>query len=347
MTVIVGLEAVANGEKAVVIGADRLQVNGHLATSQFLRYLQSKNPNNLSYCFKFLKESKMDKIKMGFGRKIKVSRDKDALLAHTGVDNDANKQICKFLLNNPRFLNQDEFLTKLLFPFDLPTELIKDGTNHYKSTYDLVNTLKKGYIPEVRRIFDMAVATKHEVNTSILRFAWWDRNYNAELSEYLFSKTFNIKGNSTPLLLDIALTGALTQRQYYAKGCGGIYALEYMRKRLGTDEFKFFHSMESSLDRTIKLDEAIDIVTGAVNYANEKSPFCKGLDYAILASKGVDLHFSNDKAIYEINLINLMNERIETLQKEISELGIIKNSYQNYITSSSLSDSSTSTSSSG
>jgi len=327
MTVIVGLEASAGDEKIVVIGADRLNVNGDLSTAQFLRYVNCENPNNLSFGFDFLEKTGMDKIKLKFGPKIKVSKNRDALLAHTGVNNEANQQVSKLLLNPEDFLKQDAFLMELLSPFKIDPKITQEILSDYRSSFDLKRSLGKGYVPEIRRIFDMAVAKEHKLRSPLFRLSWWDRNYNAALSEYLFSSGFNFDDKSRILLLDISLTGALTRRQYYAKGYGGKYALEYMRDRLGTRQLGFFHDSESLIERDISLDEAVDIVTNAINFANKKSDFCRGLDYAIITSKGIDTHFSNEQGEYEISLMELINRRTSNLRTEINQLKTIKQRY--------------------
>lgn len=323
MTVIVGLEY----QEGLVLGADRLQVKGDLYLSQFLRYTQTENPNYLSFAFKFLQEKGLDKIKFSLGSKIHLSKNQDSVLMHTGTNNDTNKQIYKFLLNPDEFLQDDSFLLQMLFPFEIDPKIAGQVLDDYKNSFNLEKRLKQGYVPEIRRIFDLAVAKKHEVDSEMFKLAWWDRNYHTALSEYLFAKRFQSPESQKIILLDIFLTGALTRRQYYAKGCGGEFALEYMRKRLGTSGFRFIHDSESQIKQAVEKNEAIDIVTNAVKYTNEKSEFCQGLDYAIITPSGIETHFTNNQEGYEIGINSLIDKRINSLKKEITQLKKIKTEY--------------------
>lgn len=125
-------------------------------------------------------------------------------------------------------------------------------------------------------------------------------------------------------MFDIALTGAVTPRQYFAKGCGAGYALEYMRNRLGTSSLQFLYPAETKIKRDINLEEAVRIIKGAVEYANHCSDFCKGFDYIVLRKEGVETHFSDEEFSYEIGLIQLIERRMANLRCEIGQLRKIK-----------------------
>jgi len=325
MTVIVGLET-NDKEKAVVIGTDRMVINGELLITQFLRYIESDCPSDVNSCFKFLRKRGVDKVKFELGRKIEISEKRKIMLSHTGVKNDSHEQVRKLLLEPEEFLKQDSFLMELLFPLGCPKEQRDLILESYKELFNLDHRLSVRYIPEIRRIFDLSAVRFHDINCGFFRIAYWDRNYNVGLSEYLFAKLFGDK--DLPTLFDVALTGSVMPRQYCAKGCGAKYALEYMRKRLGTQEGKFFYSTESKIEKSICSEEAVDIVKGAINYTNKRSDFCDGLDYAILTRDRIEENFSNEEKTHEIDLVSLIDRRLKNLKIESQQLKRIRQKYQ-------------------
>lgn len=68
MTVIVGLETNKTKEKAVVLGTDRLHLNGEPLIADSLIAISSDSIYNLEDCFRFLQERRLDKVKLSLGR---------------------------------------------------------------------------------------------------------------------------------------------------------------------------------------------------------------------------------------------------------------------------------------
>lgn len=322
MTVIVGLETNV-GEKAVVIGSDKLSLNGEPLIVECIRYIEKDPVYGLDSCFRFLEEKGLDKVMLKSGRKIEISEDNERALAHTGKDNEAHKQVSNLLLSPGEFLKNDSLLTELLFPLGYPKDLLEQHLKEYRTSFNLDLRLAAQQIPEVRRIFDIHIARLRVLDFKFFKIAYWDRNYHPVLSEYLFAKLFD----KEPKLFDIALTGAVTPRQYFAKGCGAEYALEHMRDKLGTNKGTYFYATETEVKKAIDLEEAVKIAKGAVEYANEKSEFCKGFDYVILRREGIETHFSDKQESYEIDIIGVIDKRIKNREEEISQLKSIKDRY--------------------
>jgi len=324
MTVIAGLETTV-GENAVVIGLDRLDVNGEILIAECIRHIASDPTYSLSSCFRFLEEKGLDRLKLKLGRKIEFSQKNNSAIAHTGVKNDAHDQVSKLLLDPKEFLKQDSFLADLLFPLGCPRELKREFIEAYRKSFNLDLRLLARFIPEVKRIFDINLAKRNEFDFKFFKIAYWDVNYNPELSEYLFAKLFG--EDKQPKLFDVTYTGAALPRQYYAKGCGRTHALEYMRKRLGTQEGTFFYPAESQIENKVCLEEAIDIVKGAITHAGEKNDFCKGCDYLVLTKERMTTYFSDEKGTYEIDLLDLIDRRIKSIRDEIEQLASIRKRY--------------------
>ncbi len=324
MTVIVGLEAAC--EKGVVIGADRASVNGIKNLAEHIKYL-GKRKEDLPYFLEFLKINNIDKVILKPCRKIEVSKDEKSLIAHTGINNEALKRAVSLLLNPDEFLQDTDFLKRLLFPFSIPEELQGETLRSYLSSFNLKQRILDTYIPEIRRIFDLAAVEEHELRFNEFRRAYWDRNYNPAFSEFLFSTLFGEDDKATPMLLDVSLTGAVYRREYWANGSGQSYALDYMRKRLKTSPG--FFGDESKIKRAVSIDEAVDIVKGAVEYANKRNQFCKGLDYAIATPDGVETHFSDEDITAEIDLRQLISTRISELRREQRLLKKAETRYKN------------------
>lgn len=323
MTVIVGLEASVNDNKAVVIGSDRLCVNGELLIVESIRHIATDPVYSLSSCFRFIQERGLDKVKLKFGRKIQISEENKAILAHTGETNQAHEQVSGLLLNPKKFLEQDSLLFELMLPLGSPKDIRQEFLESYKCTFNLDLRLLTRFIPEVKRIFDIHIAKRRELDFEFFKIAYFDRNYHPVLSEYLYTKLFD----GSPKLFDIACTGAVTPRQYYAKGCGAKNALKYLRRRLGTTEVTYLYPAESQIERKVSLTEAIDIVKGAIEHTNEREEFCKGMDYVIFMRDGIEPHFSDEEKTYEIDLPSLINRRIKTLRDETQQLRNIKREY--------------------
>lgn len=184
MTVIVGLETTV-GEKAIVLGADRLGVNGDLLVAECIRNIAEDSVYSLESCFEFLKEKGLDRVKLKAGRKIKVSKENNSALTQTGGKNKANEQIEMLLLNPKEFLKNDSLLMEMLFPMGGPENILHEYLKSYKKAFNLASRLKLPFFPEVRRIFDIHTAKRRDLNFGPFKIAYWDRNYHPVLSEYL------------------------------------------------------------------------------------------------------------------------------------------------------------------
>ena len=325
MTVIVGLETNVGG-KAVVIGSDRLQLTQEHAWVKCLGLIEKSKSFDLSPYFSLLKKTGRDKVIMSSKRKINISPDEGTLLAHTGVDNKANEQVNEFLLDTKRFLKNSPLLTALFFPIGCPRDdsVLESYLQMYKSSFSLERSLFAGFIPEVRRIFDIHTAGLNVRETPFGILANWDRNYNPVLSEYLFAKLLD----GAPGLFEITATGAVAKRQYFANGAGGMYALEHMRERLGTQDVSLFHPAESKIEKSIGLKDAVEIVSGAVGYACYCNNFCRGFDYVVLRKEGVESHFSDEEFSCELSVSDLIDRRIKRSVREVEQLRRIKNKYE-------------------
>lgn len=325
MTVIVGLETTV-GEKAVVIGSDKLQVTKESSWLHCLRLIETSPDFDLSPYFNFLEERGRDKVTMNSTRKIKISPDRMAALTHTGSDNKAHEQISEFLLDTTNFLKNTPFLTPLFFPLGYPEDeaILKKYIEMYKSSFDLDRSLFAEHIAEIRRIFDIHTARLNVKDTPLGIIVNWDRNYSPVLSEYLFAKVFQ----GTPRLFEITATGAVVPRQYFAKGSGQGYALNHMRDRLGTCDASFFCQRESKIEKEVDLEEVVEIVKGAIEYACYYSPFCRGFDYVILREEGIEPYFSDEEFSCEISIPELIDNRMGKLNREVEQLKRIKHKYQ-------------------
>lgn len=325
MTVIAGLETTV-GEKAVVLASDRLQILPASTWVQCLGLIEKSPDFDLTPYFKMLEEQNRDRCILTSSRKIEISPDNQRALAHTGIDNQSNRQISELLLETDRFLKNTPFLTTLFFPLGFPKEeqLLEAYLKLYKSSFNLDRSLSEEHIPEIRRIFDIHTAGLNVREFPLLGVvANWDRNYNPVLSEYLFVKYFRGK----PCLFEITATGAVVPRQYYAKGSGGNYALFHLRDRLGTHDASFFCQRESGIEREIDLEEAKSIVREAIEYACYHAHSCSGFEYVILRKSGVEPHFSEEEFSYEINIPEMIDERIKRLTGEVKQLKRIKAKY--------------------
>jgi hypothetical protein len=327
MTVIVGLETTA-GKKAVVLGSDRAQITKEVYWMHCLGLLDHSSDFDLAPFFDMLERNKKDKCIIGSTSKIDVSPDNQSALVNTGVLNKAHEQISELLLNTDHFLKNTPLLTELLFPMGrLKDEaLLQKYLDLYRSSFSLDRNLALGFVPEIRRIFDIHTAGLDVRTLPIFgSIANWDRNYHPVLSEYLFVKRFN----GVPSLFEITVTGAAIQRQYYANGCGRNYALSHLRDRLGTCDVSLLYPAESKIKRKVGLEEAIGLVRGAVEYANESvAPFCKGFDYVILTKEGIESHFSDETFSYELNIPQLIERRIRVLNREIKQIRQVRSKYQ-------------------
>jgi len=324
MTVIAGLETTV-GEKAVVIGSDKLQTTQEHAWVKCLSLIEKSPDFDLSPYFDFLEETERDKVVLSSTQKIKLSLDSQRVLTHTGVDNKAHEQICEFLLETDRFLQNIPLLTALFFPIGHPIDetLLKKYIELYRTSFDFDRNMVAEHIPEVRRIFDIHAAGLNVKDTPLGVISKWDRNYNPVLSEYLFAKELQ----GVPRLFEITTTGAVVYRQYFANGAGGQYALEHLRSMLGTFDASLFCPTESRIKREVDLDEAVRIVRGAIEYADYCNPFCRGFDYVILRKEGVEPHFSDEEFSHELSILDLIENRRQRSIREAEQLQRIKCKY--------------------
>ena len=325
MTVIAGV-ASNYGKKGVVIGSDRLVSSGDFNIAEYIRYLELDDIFGVSDFIEYLKKINLDKIKITLRRKIQISKDKQSVLTGTGAINETNKKATQLLLHPKTFLKDNSFLKKMLFPFELPEGVQKKALNHFKSTFDLAKRIREAYSPEIRRIADIQVVQRHEIDVPGFKKSYWDRDYNPRLSEHIMATFMKHKGEQVPLLLDISNTGTIHRCEYYANGAGQEYALEYMRERLGTG--KPLITGENQVRKQVTLEEAENVVKEAISHANEKSLLCRGLDYVILTEKGIETHFSDERGEYEINLIALINSRLKNINQEVIYLKKAKKEYQ-------------------
>lgn len=177
------------------------------------------------------------------------------------------------------------------------------------------------YFPEIRRIFDREAVEKQECSIASRRIAYWDRNYNTKLSEYLFASPLS----QDHFLFDIAITGRLDSVAYAANGCGRHEAFAFLRKELDTSYSLWGGETQSKKD--IFLQDAIALATGAVQYTTERNPFCRGLDYVIVRQGSVEEHFCSESFCEDVYLPALIEEKIEILQREIHALKNMKGLY--------------------
>jgi hypothetical protein len=323
MTVIIGLEA--NCEDAVVLGADRFCPVGDFNMVDALSYLETPGliKVSLSEILDFLRSKGLDKIKATLGRKIEVAEDKKSALAHTGFSNKADAKVRDLLLRSGLFLEDEAFLRELLFPIPIPDEEARRAVKNYREKFDLRERIRRGYSPEIRRIFDLTAVRRFELDP-VSGLAYWDRNYNPNLSEYLFAILLRNGEKEKPSLLDISAVGTMYHRPYFANGCGGSYALQYIREQLGTSEIL---GNETNTKKRISTKDAVEIVQGAVEYAVKNNSFCRGFDYAILTPEGVENHFSEEKGEYEIDIGVLIDKRRAFLREELKRLGVARRLY--------------------
>ncbi|MBW2967693.1 hypothetical protein KY362_04350 [Candidatus Woesearchaeota archaeon] len=316
MTVIVGVES-NKGTPGVVIGADRATVNGNLDIASYFGAF-SAGSVNLSVLIGLLKEKGMERLNMYHDTKLAVSHERDTIIAHTGTFNEAHVRACSLLGDPASFLEDREFLNQLLFPLPVPGDTRKSAIGDYCSSFNLPDRIAHGHIPEIRRIFDFFAVTCHSIEG--LDFDWvrWDRNYNAEFSEYLCTMPLQFGGPKIYWLLEVAITGTVRRREYFANGCGGEFAMEYLRANLGT--MQLFGSDESKVRCDVTIDDAVDLVRGAVEYANDKSLFCSGFDYAILTPDGVETHFDDSGSEFSIPLTKMIDRRLARLDAECRNL---------------------------
>ncbi len=321
MTVIVGLETTV-GEKAVVVGSDRSIVSDDRLIRGCINHIVKNPYHSISNFFHFLQEKGLDKVKLSPTRKIQTSDDK-RVLAHTGSSEESHNQISKLLLKTEDFLKEDSLLKQILFPIGCSKELANEYLRIYKRHFNIDQRLCAKHIPEIRRIFDIHTAKLRTVNAGPFSIALWDRNYHPVLSEYLFAKLFE----GEPKLFEITKTGVVTTRQYFVKGSGRPYAFQHIRYRLETSEFPFLYASETGIEKPVDLEMAVKVVRESIEYANYCSPFCKGFDYAIFTRDKIEEHFSNEKFSYELNIIDLIDKRLNELLKEQNNLKKIKARY--------------------
>lgn len=322
MTVIVGLETNV-GEKAVVMGSDKLAVHNDALLRGCIAYLAANPDYSTSNIFDFLEKKGRDKIRLNYERKIQVS-DNYGILTHTGSCEESHNQISRLLLKTGDFLGDESLLKELLFPLGYTEELAGKYLGVYKKDFSLDRRLERKQIPEIRRIFDIHTAKLRKYEAGPLSIALWDRNYHPVLSEYLFAKLFQ----EEPKLFEITVTGAVTPRQYFANGCGKIYAFEHMRHCLETSSFNFFYDSETEVKKDIDLETAVKVVKGAIEYASYCSPFCKGFDYAVLTKDKIETHFSEETFSYELDVVELIDRRLNGLKSEQKSIGVVKTKLQ-------------------
>ena len=323
MTVIVGVRA-NKGKDAVVIASDRQQLGNQPLVDAAINYLQYQSDYPITSVLDYLSKIGWDKLEFKLGRKISVSDDRRSALAHTGVENDASRVINNLLLNPPKFLKDDSFLVKLFFPLLPFFQGLSDDERtafleKYKGSFDLKERLIKGYIPEIRRIFDFFAVPQHTIDIPQRSpFYYWDRNYNPAFSEFLFAMRLDDNGKVIPGLFDISLTGVATVCTYSTNGAGGDYASSYLKRKLQIrDKFPIDIGEPK---RRISQEDAVKIAIGAVEYANNHSPFCKGLDYVIITPEGIETHFSDETGTFKLDLREIIQQRIKAKRRDLRTL---------------------------
>ncbi|MFH0869816.1 MAG: hypothetical protein V1866_02055 [archaeon] len=325
MTVIVGL-ASNHKEPGIVIGADKVSTGGlGVGIASAFRYIAEDGDWAIPSLIDLLKKNKFDKAKLSSSRKISISKRNQCAVAYTGTINKAHDKIHQLFLNPVSFLKDEDFLKEMLLPFQTSENLSRDVVHEYISSFDMQKRLREGYLPEVRRIFDMFVVQRHEINHPNLRITYYDRNYNSHIGELLVGKVLECEGKMTPLLLDVALTGMVYRVKYHANGYGRREAFESLRKSLGTREN--FFGEETEIKKKITLSDAVEIVIQAIEYSNEKNPICQGLDYVIVTPDGIEPHFSRRINPVKMDIGTLIDERLVSIKKEAEVLRHAKQIY--------------------
>ncbi|MBR9676684.1 hypothetical protein GOV04_00910 [Candidatus Woesearchaeota archaeon] len=326
MTVIVGVET--NTEpRAVVIGTDRLQIQGYSSIAGILQYLVYDDADfGIDDILWFAKKHGFDKAKTSLGRKLQISHGLPAILAQTGTDNESHKKISQLLLCPKDFLADDEYLKKLFFPVETPDEeTMKRLINDYRSSFDLPQRLSDQLVPELKRMVDLQVVQKKDFSVGQNSYTLWDRNFNTELCEYLYGLVMRPGGIAQPQLGEVSVTGTIHRAEYSANGAGKNFALEHLREKFGTQSP--IDDIESFVNRPITLDEAVEAVRGAILHANEKSIFCEGLDFAILTVDGVRTYFDDVQKDGAIDLAQLLEQKISRLKNHTKRLEKAKEEY--------------------
>ncbi len=321
MTVIVGVRTNV-GENAVVLAADKLSVHGKDDLPELVLALEESSRLPLSTVLEDIQRWGIDRITLKSTRKIRVNNGR--ALAHTGSTGKTDSKITQFLLDTEAFLQDDACLTELLVHAPLPEELVQKILEGYRANFDFQKRLGEYYLPEVRLLFDRAAVTKEELSEGSRKLAYWNRNYNTALSEYLFVAPFL----ESLRLFDLAITGRMDFQEYSANGCGRTEAYTYLRQELGTHRTIF--GGESKVEREISIEDAVALATGAVQYTTSRNPFCRGLDYVIVRKEGIEEHFSDEHIDETVFLPTLIAEKIEKLHREIDRLALARDLYTSH-----------------
>ncbi len=320
MTVIVGINT-SDEDGNIVIASDRASVfgDGDLAM-RFLGNREFITFHGLPTMIEYAKKLGMDKVKLKLSRKIDISEDESTIVAHTGTCNETHRKYLDILLRKGEFLQDEEFLKKLLFPLNISGDTSK-LLEEYKFEFDLNERMRKGYIPEIRRISDLQVVNSDTVDFSGFNFTFYDRNFNSDLSWYLLATRENVK--ESPLLAEVSPTGRISSVNCHSLGCGSKYAMEYLKHELGAERY----ADGVHLVGGISLDKAVKLATEAVQYANQKDRLCHGLDYVVLNKHGLRTFFSDEEREFEVGLVDLIEDRITALDSELSSLRELKSGY--------------------
>jgi len=322
MTVIVGVATKGTDDNAVVLGTDRAKFIGNDELVDSLIYLIRDDESFPHYIERLIEKKIAGQAKIKLDRKLFVSDDGKSALAHTGRDNDAHKRCLDLLLNPEKFLEDQQFLAQMLFPLEGDQYSKRDEIARYRDNFNLDVRLRVFKIPEMRRIFDMASVEELKLVFKDGPMTFWEKNYHPALSSYLLVRPSPwSRKNDKPKFFSVTYTGSLHGAIYAAKGCGSEYALQYIRKVLGT---KNVFGSEGTPEGPIDLEKAVSLVRAGVAEANSKSVYCHGFDYVIVRKDGVEENFSDEQGEYELDLRTLVEEKLEELRDNVKILNRIK-----------------------
>lgn len=326
MTVIAGLTTNI-GEPAVVIGADK----GHVIHQkddciELLLSILDKNSLKipLPFILEFLHDTGIDKVTFGMGRKIYISNKNISALAQTGFNDPTAAKARKVLLQPEEFLKDEELLRLILRPIPTSADNTEEYFKTYRQEFDLNARIIRMYVPEIRRIFEID-SVKSKSLKPWFNFMLYDRNFNPTFSEYIYAKVMDTGEGINPILFYVSPTGTIHRVGYTTNGSGGDDALIYMRKRLGTRSNHF--GGETDIEIKIDIPKAVDIVAGAINYANKHHIECKGLEYVIVTNNAVETHFSDEQRTYKVGVRKIIDSEIKKQERLLKALHKVRELY--------------------
>ncbi|MFH1398534.1 MAG: hypothetical protein ABIG95_00290 [Candidatus Woesearchaeota archaeon] len=294
MTIIVGIKTTV-GEN-VVIGADKCSRFGSDNVVEMIECLMERGYSLLSA----VDSLRNNKVMLSSKRKIILAKDGLSVVAFTGHDNGHRKKVLALLLSPDEFAQDRTFIREMLSPFNDSTE---GDVDSYLRRFDLRKRVLSGDIPEVRRISDMYMARpgSHFVN-----------NYHPELSECVWGVRFG----SGPQLFNITETGLAYTGNYCVIGSGSPYALEYL-----TQQGLANNTPVGVITQQITVEDAVAIVSGAVEYANRKCIYCRGFEYVVLSGQGIEPHWSEEEWSFKVPLRDLVQKELARLRQQQDLLG--------------------------